>query len=242
MKKQRMKGELESGKCDLCGGTFGKAAMTKHLGSCMKRELLPKETSASGISGKRRTFHIMVEGHHLPEYWLHISADADATLEDLDDFLRDTWLECCGHMSAFTIRDARYIAGAGIDSMWMAMGFVPGGQEMSIALGKVLYPKMKFFHEYDFGTTTKLALKVVSEHEGAPEDRPIRILARNEPPQIRCDICGKIAVSVCGACGWSGEEGWLCDGCARKHKCGEDALLPVVNSPRVGVCGYWGKV
>jgi len=34
--------------------------------------------------------------------------------------------------------------------------------------------------------------------------------------------------------------GWLCDECAPKHKCGEDMLLPVVNSPRVGKCGYTG--
>ena len=35
-------------------------------------------------------------------------------------------------------------------------------------------------------------------------------------------------------------EGWVCDECAPKHKCGEDMLLPVVNSPRVGMCGYTG--
>ena len=35
---------------------------------------------------------------------------ADATLADLDRFLRDIWLECCGHMSQFTIGKARYIS------------------------------------------------------------------------------------------------------------------------------------
>ncbi len=37
-----------------------------------------------------------------------------------------------------------------------------------------------------------------------------------------------------------GDAGWLCDSCAEDHKCGEDMLLPVVNSPRTGVCGYTG--
>jgi hypothetical protein len=36
------------------------------------------------------------------------------------------------------------------------------------------------------------------------------------------------------------DEGWLCDECAVGHECGEEMLLPVVNSPRVGVCGYVG--
>ena len=36
------------------------------------------------------------------------------------------------------------------------------------------------------------------------------------------------------------EEGWLCQSCADEHECGEDMLLPVVNSPRTGVCGYAG--
>jgi hypothetical protein len=32
----------------------------------------------------------------------------------------------------------------------------------------------------------------------------------------------------------------LCQACAEDHECGEDMQLPVVNSPRVGVCGYAG--
>jgi len=32
----------------------------------------------------------------------------------------------------------------------------------------------------------------------------------------------------------------VCEGCAGEHECGEEMLLPVVNSPRVGMCGYEG--
>ena len=34
--------------------------------------------------------------------------------------------------------------------------------------------------------------------------------------------------------------GLLCSHCAKKHECGEDVQLPVVNSPRMGMCGYTG--
>ena len=40
-------------------------------------------------------------------------------------------------------------------------------------------------------------------------------------------------------CLWS-DEGWLCDERAPDHPCGEGMLLPVVNSPRVGMRGYTG--
>lgn len=66
------------------------------------------------------------------------------------------------------------------------------------------------------------------------------MLARNHDPQLPCEKCGKgVATQICSDCQWSGE-GWLCDKCAGRHKCGEEMLLPVVNSPRAGVCGYTG--
>lgn len=41
-------------------------------------------------------------------YWLYLEMPARATLTDLDGFLRDIWLECCGHLSAFDIGTVRY--------------------------------------------------------------------------------------------------------------------------------------
>jgi len=236
MRNFKINEELLNGKCNLCGGIYSKAVMRKHLESCTGT----KKSSGGDSARKRNTFHIVVEGAHRPEYWMHLEANADATLEDVDSFLRDTWLECCGHMSAFTIQKTRYMAGSGIDLMWVDIGLKPGEEkDMNIALSKVLAPKLKFYHEYDFGTTTELVLKVVSEHERALERKPIRILARNEPPQILCNVCGKIATQVCTQCIYEGK-GWLCDKCGRKHECSEDMFLPVVNSPRVGMCGYTG--
>ena len=57
-----------------------------------------------------------------------------------------------------------------------------GGEDMDVALGEVLSPGIKFTHEYDFGTTTELSLRVVSEREGDLGGKSIRVLARNEAP------------------------------------------------------------
>lgn len=228
MERRRTKGT-----CSFCNATFTKAAITKHLKSCNQRKKASEIASDQQKSKPRKTkiFHLVVEGRYQPMYWLHFEAQADATLEDLDNYLRGIWLECCGHLSAFTIQEKSYLR---------ELIEEDGDEGMDVALGEVLQPGMKFYHEYDFGSTTDLTLKVVSTREGELRGNAIQMLARNEPPLILCNSCGKNASHVCTECLWSGEGGWLCEECAHEHKCGEEMLLPVVNSPRVGVCGYTG--
>ena len=215
-----------NGKCDLCGAVFSKSAMTTHLRSCKKKA---RASEAPQKAAKRRAFHLIVEGRDLPEYWMHLEVPAEAMLGSLDRFLRDTWLECCGHMSEFEIEGTRYPnEPMDVDD-----------ESMDARLKEVLTPGMKFDYVYDFGSSTYLRLKVVSEDASDLKRNEIRVLARNEPPVIPCGNCGKPATQVCQECAYS-EEGWLCAECAAKHDCDEWMLLPVVNSPRVGVCGYAG--
>ena len=222
--------QTSNGKCNLCGGTFRKAAMTKHLKSYKQRKDTAEASSPSRSPRKSKTLHLVAEGRYSPNYWMHLEVPAAAKLAELDDFLRQIWLECCGHMSAFTVEGRTY-------SVAPMAEF--NDESMDVKLGEILNPGMKFYHEYDFGTTTHLALKVVSEQESEIKGKPIKVLARNEPPPITCMSCGKMATQVCTECAWSGQ-GWLCDECAAEHECGEEMLLPVVNSPRVGMCGYTG--
>jgi hypothetical protein len=99
---------------------------------------------------------------------------------------------------------------------------------------------MRFSYEYDFGSTTELMLNVIALREQTTSKRTIQFLAANEPPKVNCQLCGTCAATqVCTACDQNGE-GWLCEACAEEHGCGSEMCLPVVNSPRVGVCGYAG--
>ncbi len=84
-------------------------------------------------------------------------------------------------------------------------------------------------------------MKVVAEREGVVKDEedPIEILARNNPPVIACIVCGKPATKVEAGYDFGVEEHAYCDEHARKAKDAE-MMLPIVNSPRVGVCGYTG--
>jgi predicted nucleic acid-binding Zn ribbon protein len=217
--------DISQGKCNICNGTFSKSTMTKHVESCRYKILVDKQKSQ-----KAKFFHLVVEGRYNPEYWMHLEASAGETLKQLDIFLRKTWLECCGHLSAFTIQGIRYEV---IENEYTKVKL------MNIALDDVLSAGMKFYHEYDFGTTTELVLKVVSERESEISGNPIHLLARNEQPLITCESCGKVATQVCSQCIYEGE-GWFCTECAESHECGEEMFLPVVNSPRVGMCGYNG--
>jgi hypothetical protein len=39
---------------------------------------------------------------------MNVEMKARSTLEELDDFLRGEWLECCGHLSDFEIGGTTY--------------------------------------------------------------------------------------------------------------------------------------
>jgi len=231
---------LSRGKCSFCQTEYSKSGMTKHLETCKARVASIESEAANPPKSrqmKSKIFHILVEGYYQPAYWMHLEVPGHATLADVDDFLRRIWLECCGHLSAFRMGGVSYTSEEEMisHSSW---GFSPRYQSMNVRLDKVLSPGMKFSHEYDFGTTTELSLKVIAEREGVVKGKAISIMVRNEPFKTACQVCGAPAVGMCERCGDEG--GWLCATCAELHDCGEERLIPIVNSPRAGVCGYPG--
>lgn len=216
-----------TGICHACQEPFSVQVMGRHLASCPKRP-----------GGTLPVFDLRV---YAGPFWLYLEASAKATLEDLDGLLRHTWVECCGHLSAFDIGGTRYQADTGgVDGMWVGM-FKPGpDMGMGVPLGRILRPGLTFTYEYDFGSTTELEVKVLSERQGPSGKRTIGILARNDPPKFPCSVCQKPepapAKTICTEC-----QAVLCGACAKKHECDEDMRLPLVNSPRAGVCGYTGS-
>ncbi|WP_456369634.1 IS1096 element passenger TnpR family protein [Geoglobus sp.] len=210
------------GRCYICSRVLSKASMTRHLRSHLKND------------GETRIFHLRIDASQ-PEYWLHIEIESDAKLRDLDRFLRDVWLECCGHLSAFEIDGVSYYS----DGFDFSLNH--GARDMDVSLGEVLSPEMRFHYTYDFGSPTDLTLRVLGVRMGKIHSK-VRIIARNEPPDLKCR-CGKNAVWVCAVCrdGEDWQSCYLCDDCAGDHECGRGALLPVSNSPRCGVCGYTGN-
>ena len=328
--------EVSKGVCSFCKGEFEKAKMTQHLKYCKQRATeIATELESTPALKKTRLFHILVEGRYNPQYWMHLELTASDTLADLDDFLRAIWLECCGHLSEFTIggtsyssepEDYFYFVEDATDEeaeieeeeeeelnvgellqtfppeylKMLPKNFlsefqkfetiddlvtylketlnsipkkgVPHSQEewdayreryfqsqvleallemmedrsLDVALEKVLKVGQKFSYEYDFGSSTDLTLKMLSEREGAVQNEDededtIEILARNVEPGMLCKVCGKPAKFVVGGYFDVEENAFCSKKCVKKSGEDADMLLPVVNSPRVGVCAYTGE-
>lgn len=105
---------------------------------------------------------------------MHLAVPANTKLQTLDQFLRDIWLECCGHLSAFEINGMRYSVSPMAEY---------GEIGMSKKIGDILKPGSIFHHEYDFGSTTVLGVKAVSEFEANIKDISIKLLGRNDAPK-----------------------------------------------------------
>lgn len=203
------------GECALCGKMVKKGGMLRHLKSCLNNTVQPGDTPY---------YLLMVQDEDDPNYFIYLSVAADATLRSLDQFLRDIWLECCGHMSAFLA------------------GSRSGGQRqigMNRKIGTVFGKGDVFGHEYDFGSTTSLRLKVVEEYQAAQRKNKVMLVSRNLAPQYRCIICGQPAEMVDAAAWEPLAQRVYCGDCQESMQ-DADIALPLVNSPRCGVCGYTG--
>ncbi len=214
MNTERVKQKRSPGTCLLCGKEIAPRTAKGHLEVCLgkrKSEGLPS-----------RLFLMKVEGHGYGNYhyWMYLLMPEHAKLKDLDKFLRKTWLECCGHLSQFRV--GRNIT-------------FPMGREIA----DMLLPSMELLYDYDFGSTTTLKVSVVSVGGGSTGKRKVELVASNNAPKPTCELCGDAATFICPQCAYE-ESGWLCEKCLEKHDCGLGAFLPVVNSPRTGVCGYTG--
>lgn len=163
-----------------------------------------------------------------PTYWLILSVPFTATLENLDSFLRDIWLECCGHMSIFQI-------GGTLFSSYLEPSPYDSSSElpMTLKIEDTLKMGVKFTHRYDMGSTTTLYLETIGIHHSKAAD--IQLLIQNDAPSFSCGTCGKSATLVCSVYGV-----YSCERCYAKLDEAETYFLPIVNSPRTGTCGYTG--
>jgi hypothetical protein len=211
-----MEYQSQKSKCNLCNKDYTQRGLAKHISSCIGKKLYNKH----GVNCQ----YIIVRASFNHDYFFHLLLMPTCTFHDLDKFLRKKWLECCGHMSAFTYEK------------W--------GDEipMSRKINKTLLAGTSLEYQYDFGSATELEIKCIGNFTCTLKgNKKIQVLSRNEQPLIPCDKCGEnIATQICVECQWD-EEGWLCDNCAPKHMCGDEYFLPVLNSPRTGVCGYDGE-
>jgi hypothetical protein len=94
-------------------------------------------------------------------------------------------------------------------------------------------------YDYDFGSTTRLMVERTGGREGRIGKLFVRLLVRNDPLPWLCGTCSAPATLICCAHDDDGSP-FVCDAHEANHECADEMFLPVVNSPRMGVCGYAG--
>lgn len=203
---------VSKGNCYICGGEFGKTAIKNHL---LKAHAAAQDGQPCRL--------LKIEGAYNKAYWLYVDIPLTSTLDSLDGFMRSIWLECCGHLSAFFGRTREEI------SLSRKLGSFAEGDKLS--------------HEYDFGSTTETLITVMGDTVRKKQRQSVRLLARNVPPSFACRICGQPAARICTECMYGEDDAppFFCEDCADGHEHG-DMFLPVVNSPRMGTCGYDGEL
>ena len=213
------------GPCAYCGREMSRSGISKHLAECPERQQAIEQAD-KGRGKTQDLYHLAVWDAGPGHYWLHLEVNGSSKLSDLDDYLRAIWLECCGHLSMFSV------GGWGSDEI-----------RKSTRIDRAFRPGSELTHIYDFGTESVTLIRYVGMREGKPRtSHPIALMARNNPPPYFCKECDQLATVLCMECLTEhGESGLLCDEHVREHSCEDYGdPVPVVNSPRIGMCGYTG--
>ena len=204
------------GICLLCEKEYSGSGMTRHFKECTKKNRAPGDTEY---------LLIRVSDAYDPDFWMYLEVKSDASLKQVDQFLREAWVDCCGHLSAFFIGD----------EMFCSTCMEAGDRSMNAKLENVIRNGSKFRYEYDFGNTTELKLQVVDQYQAKNRRKKVELLARNIMPVYPCVCCGKPAKLVFRPGGEPVAESVYCAECAENM---DQPMLPLINSPRTGVCGY----
>lgn len=215
------------GRCLISKNDTTKRKAKTEILRALKEERAEEKTPQSWL--------VLFNGSGMPEFWIYLLVDKKATLKDVDRKLRDVWLECCGHLSSFTIAGREYESNP-------EGSYHEDAKGMDIRVDKIFCENLTGEHIYDYGSSTYLDFKVISELPySTKKGYDVEIVARNKMPEAVCSVCGKEATIICLECMYDGSDEYLfCDECYEDHECDEGMQLPVVNSPRCGVCGYEG--
>lgn len=224
------------GLCKYCGKEYTRGGMLRHLAACKERK-----AALDQEDGKRKCgyFELVVYGKYDSDYWLILEVRETATLIELDQFIRDIWVECCGHLSAFEINGEEYESMPDTDDFWGTPS-----KSMNYKLKDIFAVGMLAGYEYDFGSTTELVIKVQGYRTGVWKKDAVTILSRNNPPELMCFVCRKNKAKWILPERYYEEDAFRCEECLKADAGAEDFgefYLPVCNSPRMGVCGYEGS-
>lgn len=197
--------------CMICNELYTNANIGTHIADCIDNLVIEDDN----------VNYLLKINDEENVYWMYIIMHGNLKLSDLDKFLKKTWLECCGHLSKFSINNIDYENYE--------------NNNMNCKIKDILDEDLTFGYEYDFGSTTELFISVVKIFNS--KNNKIKIISRNSKPKYKCATCKKFnSEMICFEC-----QKIFCKNCSlnKKHKCDpENSVFDLINSPRMADCFY----
>jgi len=199
--------------CKFCNKKFGLKAINDHLPECIPNYINDKSgyliefISESGITNKL--------------YSMFAIFGNKCKFTHVDEFLKEKWCECCGHLSTLDVFEE-----------------VNEQQSHKDVKFNTLISKYEhanqFCYCYDMGSTTTIYFRILKKLEGKDKNTNIELIYQNEPFKLKCNnykTCKGEATNIYE------RDLLLCNECKNNVEESEYLQL-IVNSPRTGVCGY----
>jgi hypothetical protein len=192
--------------CNQCNKEYCKNRFLTHYNKCILKNsnltgYIVKFLSRSDITNEL--------------YYIYASIGTKCEFSNIDKFLRETWCECCGHLSTFTDDDDNEL---------------PKSKKIEECnVGDI------FLYEYDMGTTTMISMEIIGKfNENDSNESEINIINRNLPPIVKCYNCKEDATLYN-----SETDKIICKECRIKLRLKRNKfIMNIVNSPRTCMCGY----
>ena len=169
-----------SGTCYLCDRQIAHLNQAeRHLWAC-----LPQWEAHAPPDNAERTLYAHVNVRSELYHWMELAIRRDTTLRQLDQFLRQTWLDHVENEHLSVFRFGEMTVGSedlglrhrnsfrDIDTSFLAT--------LDTSCIQAVLPGCTALHHYDFGGTTETAVTTRGLYR-LPERRPIVVIARNNP-------------------------------------------------------------
>jgi len=216
--------QTQNGICFVCNAQFPIAECKKHMNECVNNMIAETDNSNQSLT----ILHLVAEVD--PKYWLYVIVRSDATLKDLNKFLREYWMED-DHLSCF-----EYIS-AITTIPTMTLKEIPMKSTIKTVFCDT---SVNVQYIFDYGAWTYVYIKLVGIAVSKKEISHPMVIAKNVPLYHECTECKKapgVALCSCDKC--------MCEGCS-VNGCAEcqleqDELSPVFDSPRMGRGGFDGS-
>ena len=204
MEAVRSEADNSLAQCHLCRNATRADDIITHARSCVMAAIQRRFVSEDPhvTYAENGAILIRVRSNEM-RHWMMLAVKPITSLRQLDQFLRDLQLKCCGYKSHFQTGSTRYttcIPGQGDAN--------PEDRHMDHTLAETVRTGKKFHHVFGHGDTTRADLECVAtlaapyhclpelvdppEADEGHADDLITVVARNLPPK-RCFTCGETA-------------------------------------------------